>query len=332
MDAIKKEVAKLKAAEEAGKAQRKAEKRAKKEAKAARKAEKKAAKVGRACMPPQCCKSAACICLRHGMVRYGGALMLPLPGLPYGVQSNRCKAVGMHAETLARACSMQAPPAAVVQPPAPTNGHGEPARKRARSTSPNGQAARPERHGRQALFLFVRTTVSSCMAKCTGHAGPDHGTSMIYLHVSICSYAVMRPCLRTVCISLNSSCCTCCREEARNGHSERNGHARSNGHGEHRHHDDRDRDRNGHREGDRHGYRSGRDKDEAAAANGHGSKQHHGGGRHEREEEARPRVHIDGASAQRGADLKYGLNYGGTAPEALQGHDRCGDCRPYAQC
>ena len=46
MDAIKKEVAKLKAAEEAAKAQRKAEKRAKKEAKAARKAEKKAAKVG----------------------------------------------------------------------------------------------------------------------------------------------------------------------------------------------------------------------------------------------------------------------------------------------
>ena len=68
--------------------------------------------------------------------------------------------------------------------------------------------------------------------------------------------------------------------------------------------EDRGRDRSGHRDGE--------------------NKDAHGNGHHrsERVDGERPRVYTDGASAQ-GADLKYGLNYGGSAPQALQRNDRC---------
>ncbi len=63
----------------------------------------------------------------------------------------------------------------------------------------------------------------------------------------------------------------------------------------------------------------GRDREEQKR----GDRDGHENGHHHRDhdERDRPRVYTDGASAQ-GADLKYGLNYGGAAPQALQKDNR----------
>lgn len=102
----------------------------------------------------------------------------------------------------------------------------------------------------------------------------------------------------------------------RNVHRERNGHASRNGHAD-------GRAANGNAPERRHAAADG-DGGGADVANG-------GGGHHKRHrdygeaagEAHKHRVHIDGASAQKGADLKYGLNFGGSAPDELQRHDRC---------
>lgn len=255
MDAIKREVAQLQAAEAAAKAQKKAAKAAKKEAKAARKAEKKAAKVK---SRPGHCGRISCMHSRKSL--HSSERALPCAHIRVCNLSQRV----LRSEL----CCMQAAPAAAEAPAPAANGHssGEPARKRARSASPDGHAAAPKE-----------------------------------------------------------------AREARNGHS--NGHADVNGHAERRHREDRDREPERRGRGDE-GRDTRRERDGGDRhANGHGSRHHHGGSsRHERREaeeggeRARPRAHVfNGASAQ-AADLKYGLNFGGAAPEGVHTHDRRARC------
>ncbi|CAL8469997.1 g9539 [Coccomyxa elongata] len=111
------------------------------------------------------------------------------------------------------------------------------------------------------------------------------------------------------------------RDMARTGAQHAEKHRRNEGererHRDHDHHRSRDGHSNGHsriREED-----GGRDREEHKR----GDRDGHENGHHHRDhgERDRPRVYTDGASAQ-GADLKYGLNYGGAAPQALQKDNR----------